>query len=189
MLSLVLSALQPFGPVPHPPRGGCARHSSLPTPSLAVTRQLPWLRLEAVTLRRSLSHTRRSGCCCASRSPDRGEEPPGGAAPGWVQQQQAADAAASFASPAAAEGGGDKSFRLDAAMSLDDDMHVFGYEPQAGEKAPFGPPVLLVAGMRAEEVPRVRELLDELGGHSVKLLAVSQVTSLTLLFPSSATAP
>ena len=44
--------------------------------------------------------------------------------------------------------------------------------PSPGEQAPFGPPVLLAAGMRAEEVPRVRELLDELGGHGVKLLAV-----------------
>ena len=60
-------------------------------------------------------------------------------------------------------------------------MHIFGYEPQPGEKAPFGPPVLLVAGMRAEEVPRVRELLDELGGHSVKLLAVSPSS---LVWPS-----
>ena len=34
------------------------------------------------------------------------------------------------------------------------------------------PQVLLVAGMRAEELPRVRQLIDELGGHTVKVLPV-----------------
>lgn len=65
-----------------------------------------------------------------------------------------------------------ETFKLESHMSLEDDMEVFGYAPAPGEKLPFGPPVLLVAGLRAEEVPRVRELLDELGGHSVKVLAV-----------------
>ena len=183
MLSPALAALQPLGAVPHPPRGGCTRHTSLSTPSLAETRRCQWLDLEAVALK-PRRHTRRRGCCCASVSGgERFSEPPGAGAPGWVQQQQAADGAAS-GSPAAyaAEGGGDNTFRMDAAMSLEDDMHVFGYEPQPGEKAPFGPPVLLVAGMRAEEVPRVRELLDELGGHTVKLLAVR--VSLLIVWPS-----
>ena len=31
---------------------------------------------------------------------------------------------------------------------------------------------LIVAGLRAEEVPRVRQLLDEMGGHSIKVLPV-----------------
>jgi hypothetical protein len=34
--------------------------------------------------------------------------------------------------------------------------------------------VLLLAGMRAEELPKVRQLLDELGGHSVKVLPASR---------------
>jgi len=57
-------------------------------------------------------------------------------------------------------------------MSFEDEMHVFGYEPAPGETRTYGPPALLLAGMRAEELPRVRQLLDELGGHSVKVLAV-----------------
>ena len=33
----------------------------------------------------------------------------------------------------------------------------------ADETAPFGPPAVLIAGFKAEELPRVRELMDELG--------------------------
>jgi hypothetical protein len=29
-----------------------------------------------------------------------------------------------------------------------------------------------VAGLRAEEVPRVRQMLDEMGGHGIKVLPV-----------------
>lgn len=57
------------------------------------------------------------------------------------------------------------------ACSFEDEMHVFGYEPREGEQV-YGPPVLLLAGLRAEEVPKVRQLLDELGGQSVKVLPV-----------------
>ena len=42
------------------------------------------------------------------------------------------------------------------------------------EAEPEGPPAVLLAGFRAEEVPRVRELLDELGGHDVPVLPVPQ---------------
>lgn len=42
------------------------------------------------------------------------------------------------------------------------------------EEEPEGPPAVLLAGFRAEEVPRVRELLDELGGHEVPVIPVPQ---------------
>ena len=177
MLPCGLSTLQLLGAAPNQPRG--ARHSPplLQTPSLTGRRRAASPLLDLELHPRVSLHPRRSGCCCASSSDgERSQELPGAAAPGWVQQQQAADRVActpSVAGPAPRPAGGeDTAFRLDSTMSLEDDMHVFGYEPQPGEQAPFGPPVLLVAGMRAEEVPRVRELLDELGGHGVKLLAV-----------------
>ena len=39
---------------------------------------------------------------------------------------------------------------------------------------PEGPPAVMLAGFRAEELPRVRELLDELGGHDVPVIPVPQ---------------
>ena len=42
------------------------------------------------------------------------------------------------------------------------------------EDEPLGPPAVLLAGFRAEELPRVRELLDELGGHDVPVVPVPQ---------------
>lgn len=42
------------------------------------------------------------------------------------------------------------------------------------DEEPEGPPAVLLAGFRAEEIPRIRELLDELGGHDVPVLPVPQ---------------
>ena len=39
---------------------------------------------------------------------------------------------------------------------------------------PEGPPCVLLAGFKAEELPRVRELLDELGGHDIPVVPVAQ---------------
>ena len=49
-----------------------------------------------------------------------------------------------------------------------------GLDAEQPEAEPEGPPAVLLAGFRAEEVPRVRELLDELGGHDVPVLPVPQ---------------
>ena len=49
-----------------------------------------------------------------------------------------------------------------------------GLDAAAPEAEPEGPPAVLLAGFRAEEIPRVRELLDELGGHDVPVLPVAQ---------------
>ena len=49
-----------------------------------------------------------------------------------------------------------------------------GLDERDGEAEPEGPPAVLLAGFRAEEIPRVRELLDELGGHDVPVLPVAQ---------------
>ena len=49
-----------------------------------------------------------------------------------------------------------------------------GLDAGDGEAEPEGPPAVLLAGFRAEEIPRVRELLDELGGHDVPVLPVAQ---------------
>ena len=49
-----------------------------------------------------------------------------------------------------------------------------GLDAERPEAEPEGPPAVLLAGFRAEEVPRVRELLDELGGHDVPVLPVPQ---------------
>ena len=47
-----------------------------------------------------------------------------------------------------------------------------GLDAEQPEAEPEGPPAVLLAGFRVEEVPRVRELLDELGGHDVPVLPV-----------------
>ena len=49
-----------------------------------------------------------------------------------------------------------------------------GLDAAEPEAEPEGPPAVLLAGFRAEEIPRVRELLDELGGHDVPVLPVAQ---------------
>ena len=49
-----------------------------------------------------------------------------------------------------------------------------GLDAEQPEAEPEGPPAVLLAGFRVEEVPRVRELLDELGGHDVPVLPVPQ---------------
>jgi hypothetical protein len=49
-----------------------------------------------------------------------------------------------------------------------------GLDAGDGDDEPEGPPAVLLAGFRAEEIPRVRELLDELGGHDVPVLPVAQ---------------
>ena len=49
-----------------------------------------------------------------------------------------------------------------------------GLDAERPEAEPEGPPAVLLAGFRAEEIPRVRELLDELGGHDVPVLPVPQ---------------
>jgi hypothetical protein len=49
-----------------------------------------------------------------------------------------------------------------------------GLDAGDGDDEPEGPPAVLLAGFRAEEIPRVRELLDELGGHDVPVVPVAQ---------------
>ena len=50
-----------------------------------------------------------------------------------------------------------------------------GFDPGlVQDEEPEGPPAVLLAGFRAEEIPRIRELLDELGGHDVPVLPVPQ---------------
>ena len=49
-----------------------------------------------------------------------------------------------------------------------------GLDSNNTEAEPEGPPCVLLAGFKAEELPRVRELLDELGGHDVPVVPVAQ---------------
>ena len=55
---------------------------------------------------------------------------------------------------------------------------MLGFDARAGgggeAEEPEGPPAVLLAGFRAEEIPRVRELLDELGGHDVPVAPIPQ---------------
>ena len=49
-----------------------------------------------------------------------------------------------------------------------------GLDADRGDAEPEGPPMVMLAGFRAEELPRVRELLDEVGGHDVPVVPVPQ---------------
>ena len=94
-----------------------------------------------------------------------------------LSSERSADAGAKAASAAPPPGGGKEHY-----MTFEEEQFVFGYEPSPGEGPPAGPPALLLAGLRAEEAPKVRQLLDELGGHEVKvvLLGDEVVRSQTL---------
>ena len=66
-------------------------------------------------------------------------------------------------------------------LNYDEEAAMLGFDAKAGdggaegdEAEPEGPPAVMLAGFRAEEIPRVRELLDELGGHDVPVTAVPQ---------------
>jgi hypothetical protein len=62
-------------------------------------------------------------------------------------------------------------------LTQDEEAALMGFSPGSGadeEEEPEGPPAVLLAGFRAEECPRVRELLDELGGHDVPVVPVPQ---------------
>ena len=62
-------------------------------------------------------------------------------------------------------------------LTQDEEAALMGFSPGTGadeEEEPEGPPAVLLAGFRAEECPRVRELLDELGGHDVPVVPVPQ---------------
>lgn len=56
-------------------------------------------------------------------------------------------------------------------MTWEEEQFVFGTELVPGEVV-VGPPCVLLAGVRAEEAPKVRLTLDDLGGASVRLLRV-----------------
>ena len=63
-------------------------------------------------------------------------------------------------------------------LTYDEEAAMLGFDARAGgggeAEEPEGPPAVLLAGFRAEEIPRVRELLDELGGHDVPVAPIPQ---------------
>ena len=65
-------------------------------------------------------------------------------------------------------------------LTYDEEAAMLGFDARGGGggdeiyEEPEGPPAVLLAGFRAEEIPRVRELLDELGGHDVPVAPVPQ---------------
>ena len=59
-------------------------------------------------------------------------------------------------------------------LTQEEEATQMGFAPGEDEEEPEGPPAVLLAGFRAEECPRVRELLDELGGHDVPVVPVPQ---------------
>ena len=63
-------------------------------------------------------------------------------------------------------------------LTYDEEAAMLGFDARAGgggeADEPEGPPAVLLAGFRAEEIPRVRELLDELGGHDVPVAPIPQ---------------
>ena len=63
--------------------------------------------------------------------------------------------------------GSNDSYDSSSSSSADSENHHDPFEPE-------GPPAVLLAGFRAEETPRVRELVDELGGHDVPVVPVPQ---------------
>ena len=63
--------------------------------------------------------------------------------------------------------GSNDSCDASSSSSADSEHHHDPFEPE-------GPPAVLLAGFRAEETPRVRELVDELGGHDVPVVPVPQ---------------
>ena len=133
----------------------------------------------------------RGGARCASSSlPGKDGATPTSA---WVDEQLQRDLSAAASPPPPAAASAKRApFGPEAPppflppdeqrMTFDDEQMVFGYETEKGEGEAYGPACLLVAGLRPEEVVRVRELLDEMGGGSVKLLcADAAALSLPLL--------
>ena len=67
-------------------------------------------------------------------------------------------------------------------LTYDEEAAMLGFDARGGgggdpgdeQEEPEGPPAVLLAGFRAEEIPRVRELLDELGGHDVPVAPIPQ---------------
>ena len=65
------------------------------------------------------------------------------------------------------EGSNDSNDASSSSSAHSENHHHDPFEPE-------GPPAVLLAGFRAEETPRVRELVDELGGHDVPVVPVPQ---------------
>jgi len=132
------------------------------------------MRTASCPLRPLLPARRRLRRTAATQPPDDSRSP------GWISERLTREVEKEKAARIALTGDADKLPDAPGAplgsgeqyMSYDDEQYVFGYETAPGEGPPLGPPVVIAAGLRAEEAPRLRELLDELGGHDVKVLLV-----------------
>ena len=99
----------------------------------------------------------------------------------------ARDAAGASATEASASAGGvveeeeeDEAYEGEGSrgdLSEERESEILGTSPRArseddgiGSSAPSGPPAVILIGFRAEEWPRVRVILDELGGYDVPVI-------------------